>query len=113
MKRVVLTVHHIDGDCGNFIIGNSFDEYELRSNDTPLFNVRFEYENERESVRLTGLADNFYAQNLPGVKNQWDLVGKLVERFQELMEEREVEFYCDLMTDDDGNERRVELVLEG
>lgn len=110
-----LTVIHMDGDSGNFIIGNTFDKFRLILDKTELFEAHFEYslEGDEYSTRYTlKILTPVCSAELPGVNSDLDLLGKLQARLDELADEAGHEFYVDLFSGD-ADTPDVTLTLTG
>lgn len=49
-----LTLNHLQTDLGLSISGNTFDEYEVKLDDKPIVHIRYEYDENKETVIVTG-----------------------------------------------------------
>ena len=92
------------------------DRFQVKVNDKPMFELTFDYilfgddgelqpgtKNGDCTAKVRVLGPDEFHEFPPQVSNGFDLIGKVMNRLNELLSEAEGEFYADCFWDQDGN----------
>lgn len=101
-----LTLEHIDGDCGNFTTGNTFDLLAVMNGDKQVATVKLSYEDDSKEFALT-CSDIDHA-SARFIANDVYLIACVTATLMRAFTE-DHEFYCDVFYDEEGNKREIPL----
>ena len=107
----MLTIRHINGDCGPFLDGNTYDAVAVLDNGEPVATVCYFYNPGTIRTRVEiDCHDLERVALLPGVHGHLHLLSLVTKTILEHFTE-DHEFYCDAFADEDGEPRDLIIAL--